>query len=99
MTDKFDVIVVGAGPAGCSAAIYLSRLGYDVLILEKGKVAGQKNVSGGVLFGKYLDKYGLINLIPNFEEEAPLERKITDHEVHILSNVRTENNVNSYQIK
>ena len=83
MTDKFDVIIVGAGPAGCSSAIHLSRLGYDVLMLEKGKVAGQKNVTGGVLFGKYLDKYGLINLIPNFEEEAPIERKITEHQVHI----------------
>ena len=99
MTDKFDVIIVGAGPAGCSSAIHLSRLGYDVLMLEKGKVAGQKNVTGGVLFGKYLDKYGLINLIPNFEEEAPIERKITEHQVHILSNVKTENNINSYKIK
>lgn len=45
MDKRYDVIVVGAGPGGCSAAINLARRGYDVLLLEKkrfprGKVCG-----------------------------------------------------------
>ena len=35
-----EIIVVGAGPAGCSAAIYAKSRGKDVLILEKEKVGG-----------------------------------------------------------
>ena len=39
--DAFDTIVVGAGPAGCSAAIYASRAGLSVLVLEQGMPGGQ----------------------------------------------------------
>ncbi|PTD94367.1 thioredoxin-disulfide reductase [archaeon SCG-AAA382B04] len=36
MQDQYDVIVVGAGPAGASAAIYTSRADLDTLLLDKG---------------------------------------------------------------
>lgn len=36
----YDCIIVGAGPAGVSAAIYLKRAGFNVLIIEKNKVGG-----------------------------------------------------------
>jgi geranylgeranyl reductase family protein len=32
---RFDVAIVGAGPAGCSSAIFLARRGYSVALLEK----------------------------------------------------------------
>ena len=35
MADQHDVIVAGGGPAGSTAASYLARRGYDVLLLEK----------------------------------------------------------------
>ncbi|MES2937609.1 MAG: NAD(P)/FAD-dependent oxidoreductase [Pseudomonadota bacterium] len=35
MTQKWDVIVAGGGPAGSTAATYLARLGYKVLLLER----------------------------------------------------------------
>lgn len=38
---KFDVIVVGAGMAGMTSAIYLARAGVSVLVLEVGAVGGQ----------------------------------------------------------
>ena len=44
----FDVIVVGGGPAGATAAISCSRLGLNVLLVERGNVDGRKPC-GGVL--------------------------------------------------
>jgi thioredoxin reductase (NADPH) len=38
---EYDVIIIGAGPAGMSAGIYASRAGLDCVILEKGVAGGQ----------------------------------------------------------
>ncbi len=37
----YDLIIVGAGPAGLTAAIYAAREGMDTLIIERGGVGGQ----------------------------------------------------------
>ncbi|MEM4183974.1 MAG: FAD-dependent oxidoreductase, partial [Candidatus Caldarchaeum sp.] len=84
MENKFDVAIVGAGPAGSAAAIKLARSGYDVLVLEKTQIPGQRNVSGGVLFGSFVNGLGLIDLVPEFESVAPVERKIVGHELYLL---------------
>ena len=42
--DKFDSIVVGAGPAGVSAAITMAKAGLNVALLERGEYPGAKNV-------------------------------------------------------
>ena len=44
----YDVIVVGAGPAGSAAAYYLSVAGLKVLLLEKQKLPRQKPCGGGI---------------------------------------------------
>lgn len=41
MSEHFDIIVIGGGPAGLTAAIYARRAGKSVLVLEKASVGGQ----------------------------------------------------------
>lgn len=71
MGDDFDVIVVGAGMAGCPAAIRLAQGGANVLLLERGAEPGSKNLSGGVLWGHDLDA-----ILPNWWNEMPVERHV-----------------------
>jgi electron transfer flavoprotein-quinone oxidoreductase len=80
MVERVDTIVVGAGPAGSATAYSLAQLDHDVLLVERAKTPGEKNVSGGVLFGSVLH-----DLIPNFWEEAPVERIITNRSLIFLS--------------
>ncbi|MCS6785003.1 MAG: FAD-dependent oxidoreductase, partial [Candidatus Caldarchaeum sp.] len=97
MADKFDVIVVGAGLAGSAAAIQLARSGYDVLVLEKAQLPGHRNVSGGVIFGAFQNGLGLIDLLPDFESAAPVERKITGHELYLLDAPKRTNGEISFR--
>ena len=76
----YNAIIVGGGLAGCSAAIVLARAGLDVLVIERGDECGQKNMTGGRLYGHSLEK-----IIPNFAEEAPIERKVTREKISIMS--------------
>lgn len=43
MTKKYDVIIIGAGPGGLTAALYASRANLSVLILDRGLYGGQMN--------------------------------------------------------
>lgn len=79
MSEKFDVIVVGAGPAGSACALVCAKNGLNVLLLERGEYPGSKNVMGGVLFSKQLAE-----LVPEFWKEAPLERPVVDHRYWML---------------
>ena len=50
----YDVIVVGAGPAGCTASKVLAEKGYKVLLVEKFKMPRYKSCSG-VLIKKSME--------------------------------------------
>lgn len=81
MNENFDVIVVGAGPAGIGAALVAARAGLKVLVLERGEYPGAKNVSGAAFYGSAI----LHELIPNWWEDAPVERPITRRTLSFVS--------------
>lgn len=75
-----DVIVVGAGFAGCVAAYTLAQAGKAVLMIERGNYAGSKNMTGGRFYSHSLKK-----VFPNFEKEAPIERKVTHEKISLMT--------------
>ena len=79
MTEHFDAIVVGAGPAGNAAAYTMAKAGLKVLQLERGEYPCAKNVQGAILYADPLDK-----LMPDFREDAPLERHVIEQRLWML---------------
>lgn len=43
--EKYDVVIIGGGPAGLAAALYASRDGLSTCLLEKGQLGGQVNTT------------------------------------------------------
>jgi len=81
MPEKFDVAIVGAGPAGTTAGLALAQSGLNVALFERGEQPGAKNMFGGVLY--YTEV--LNKLIPDFWKQAPIERYVTKHVVTFLT--------------
>ncbi len=83
-TDAVDAVVVGAGPAGSSAALELARAGRSVVLLERGPFPGAKNVYGGVVYGRVLD-----DVVPRWWEEAPVERWVVRRSTMVMDGDRS----------
>jgi len=56
---KYEVVVVGAGPAGSTAAKYLSEKGVKVLLLDKSKFPRNKLCGGGLSY-RVLDRFNYV---------------------------------------
>jgi len=48
MAKRYDVIIIGAGPAGLTAALYASRANLSVLMLDRGIYGGQMNNTAAI---------------------------------------------------
>lgn len=72
----YDVIIIGAGPAGCTAAKTLAGLNYKILMVEKFKLPRYKSCSG-VLIKKTMDLVSLYfgEPVPAFTTCTPRENK------------------------
>lgn len=49
MNDIYDMVIIGAGPAGLTAGIYGARARFKVLILEQGEIGGQITITNEVV--------------------------------------------------
>ena len=83
----YDVVIVGAGPAGLAAAIRLKQLANEadrelsVCILEKGSEVGAHILSGAVVDPRALDE-----LLPDWRElDSPLTLRVTRNEHWVLT--------------
>jgi electron transfer flavoprotein-quinone oxidoreductase len=78
-----DAIVVGAGPAGSAAALALARAGRSVVLIERGPFPGSKNMYGGVVYPRVLDR-----VIPRWWEHAPIQRWVTRRATMVLTDTQ-----------
>jgi electron transfer flavoprotein-quinone oxidoreductase len=78
-----DVVVVGAGPAGSAAALALARAGRSVVLIERGTFPGSKNVYGGVVYARVLDR-----IIPGWWTQVPVQRWIVRRSTMVMTDTQ-----------
>lgn len=96
-----DVIVVGAGPCGISAALAIARAGKKVVLLERSHYVGSKNMYGGAVYTTALKE-----VFEDDFDKIPYERIINSHTWAFLAEdssfemtYKNLNSQNAYAIK
>lgn len=97
MKKQYDVVIIGAGPAGLGAAIYAERAGLDVMVLDKSPISGGQilstyevdnylgfsGISGSELGMKFREHADALH-VPFVNEEV-LEIKIEQNSKYIIT--------------
>ena len=75
MSDTYDVVVVGGGPAGSSAAYTASKNGMKVVLIEKEESIAESVRTSGVTWIQNIEEFGIpedcYNPVKNFEFYSP----------------------------
>lgn len=97
--NNYEVIIIGAGPAGMSAAIYFKRAGINPLIIEKSAPGGTLNKTSKIEnYPGYTDKDGttlafrMYSQIEELRVDLKIEEVVSIEESNDLFVVKTNNN-------
>lgn len=85
MEKKYDLVILGSGPAGITAGIYAMRARLDTLLLEKGYVTG-----GQMLNTFEVDNYPGMPQVTGSEMSAAFERHVRQLELPIRQGEATK---------
>lgn len=79
MSNLYDVIIIGAGPSGMSAALYLSRSKYKFLIIEKEMIGGKLNITTKI------ENYPGVGPIDGYTLASNIKKQLNEKNVHITN--------------
>jgi thioredoxin reductase (NADPH) len=71
ISTPYDVVIIGGGPAGATAALYTSRAGLSTLVIDKGLTAGALGITGKIAnYPGILDDVSGVELLERMRTQA-----------------------------
>ena len=80
MSQRFDVVIVGGGPAGLTCSYDLANKGFKVVVLERGRAPGAKSLFGGRVYSSPLER-----TYRNLRKAAPIERWVKQERMSMVA--------------
>ena len=78
MEKIYDTVIIGAGPTGIGAALYLKKQGFDVVLIEKGVPGGKINIAPRV------DNYPGQKEIPGPDLAVIFYQRVLDNQINFV---------------